>query len=79
MKITVEYSRREAYRMRQIRRKLHRLGVSIAQVILAGSLIGAGILSTAMDSPELGPVVKGFWICIGLAVTAYIGLKIEGR
>lgn len=79
MKITVEYSRREAYRIRQIRRKLHRLGVSIAQVILAGSLIGVGILSTAMDSPELGPVVKGFWICIGLAVITYIGLRIEGR
>ena len=79
MKITVECSRREAYRIRQIKRKLHRLGVSVAQVVLVGSLVGAGILSTAMDSPELGPVVKGFWICIGLAVTAYIGLKIEGR
>ena len=79
MKITVEYSRREAYRIRQIRRKLHHLGVSLAQVVLVGSLVGAGILGTAMDSPELGPVIKGFWVCIGLAVITYIGLRIEGR
>lgn len=79
MRTTVERSKLKTYRTRQIRRKLHRLGVSVAQVILAGALVGAGILSTAMDSPDLMPVIKGFWVCIGLAITAYIGLKIEGR
>lgn len=80
MKIAIVYeSKREEYRVKRIKRRLKRLGVSAAQVLLGIALIGAVTFACMMDSTDLRPVMRGFLVCVGLAMTAYIGLRIEGR
>lgn len=80
MKIAIVYeSKREEYRVKRIKRRLKRLGVSAAQVLLGIALTGAVTFACMMDSTDLRPIMRGFLVCVGLAAITYIGLRIEGR
>ena len=80
MKIAIVYeSKREEYRVKRIKRRLRRLGISAAYVLLGIALMGAVTFACMMDSTDLRPIMRGFLLCVGLAITTYIGLKIEGR